>query len=58
MSDSIAVPHRGDGAPQPESAPASHVRSSDNGARLLGLAVGSIGVVYGDMRCEKRSTPQ
>jgi KUP system potassium uptake protein len=49
MSDSIAVPHRGDGAPQPESAPASHVRSSDNGARLLGLAVGSIGVVYGDI---------
>jgi KUP system potassium uptake protein len=49
MSDSIAVPHRGDGAPQPESAPASHVRSTDNGARLLGLAIGSIGVVYGDI---------
>jgi KUP system potassium uptake protein len=49
MSDSIAVPHRGDGAPQTGSASAGHVRSSDNGARLLGLAVGSIGVVYGDI---------
>src|SRR5580698_3869642 len=49
MSDSIAVPHRGDGAPQPGSAPASHARSSDNTARLLGLAIGSIGVVYGDI---------
>src|SRR5947209_6161696 len=49
MSDSVAVPHRGDGAPQPGSACASHVRSSENGSRLLGLAVGSIGVVYGDI---------
>ena len=49
MSDSIAVPHRGDGAPQPAGAPAIPVRSSDKTARLLGLAVGSIGVVYGDI---------
>jgi KUP system potassium uptake protein len=49
MSDSIAVPHRGDGAPQPGSAPAIPVRGSEKSTRLLGLAVGSIGVVYGDI---------
>jgi KUP system potassium uptake protein len=49
MSDSIAVPRRGDGAPPPESAPASEAHGVDNGARFLGLAIGSIGVVYGDI---------
>jgi KUP system potassium uptake protein len=48
MSDGIAAPHRGAEAPKPGVAPASHA-SADARARLLGLAVGSIGVVYGDI---------
>src|SRR5271156_2342983 len=50
MSDGIAAPHRGAEAPKPEVVPAtaSHA-SADARARLLGLAVGSIGVVYGDI---------
>ncbi|MBV9969908.1 MAG: KUP/HAK/KT family potassium transporter, partial [Xanthobacteraceae bacterium] len=48
MSDSIAVPHRGDGT-SPRSAPASLVRSPDRAGRLVALAIGSVGVVYGDI---------
>jgi KUP system potassium uptake protein len=50
MSDSIAVPHRGDEAPKPGVAAATTTpASSDSRARLLGLTIGSIGVVYGDI---------
>src|SRR5208282_4718968 len=50
MSDGIAAPHRGAEAPKSGVAPAtiSHP-GADARARLLGLAVGSIGVVYGDI---------
>jgi KUP system potassium uptake protein len=50
MSDGIAAPHRGAEAPKPGVAPAtaSHA-STDVRMRVLGLAVGSIGVVYGDI---------
>jgi KUP system potassium uptake protein len=48
MSDGIAAPRRGAEAPKPGVVPASHA-SADPRARLLGLAVGSIGVVYGDI---------
>jgi KUP system potassium uptake protein len=50
MSDGIAAPHRGAEAPKPGVAPAaaSHA-STDARTRILGLAVGSIGVVYGDI---------
>jgi KUP system potassium uptake protein len=50
MSDGIAAPHRGAEAPKPGVAPAtaSHARA-DARTRVLGLAVGSIGVVYGDI---------
>src|SRR5450432_2778833 len=50
MSDGIAAPHRGAEAPKPGVAPAtaSHA-STDARTRVLGLAVGSIGVVYGDI---------
>jgi KUP system potassium uptake protein len=50
MSDSIAVPHRGDEAPKTGVAPAAaSLVSPDSRARLLTLVVGSIGVVYGDI---------
>jgi KUP system potassium uptake protein len=50
MSDSIAAPHRGAGAPRPGVAPATgNPASHDARVRLLGLAIGSIGVVYGDI---------
>jgi KUP system potassium uptake protein len=50
MSNSIAAPHRGAGAPQPGVAPAArNPASRDARVRLLGLAIGSVGVVYGDI---------
>jgi KUP system potassium uptake protein len=50
MSDGIAAPHRGAEAPKPGVALATaSPASADARARLLGLAVGSIGVVYGDI---------
>src|ERR1700694_4185769 len=48
MSDGIAAPHRGAEAPKTGVAPAPQSHA-DARARLLGLAVGSIGVVYGDI---------
>jgi KUP system potassium uptake protein len=50
MSDGIAAPHRAAEAPKPGVAPAttSHA-GADARTRVLGLAVGSIGVVYGDI---------
>jgi len=50
MSASVAAPHRGDEAPRPGVAHATTTDSpNDARVRLLGLAVGSIGVVYGDI---------
>src|SRR5271169_325286 len=49
MSDSIAAPHGGDEAPKPGVASATAGDTSDARVRLLGLAIGSIGVVYGDI---------
>jgi KUP system potassium uptake protein len=51
MSDGIAAPHRGAEAPKAGVAPAtaSPAGATDARARLLGLAIGSIGVVYGDI---------
>jgi KUP system potassium uptake protein len=50
MSDSIAAPHGGDEAPKSGVAPATASPAShDARLRLLGLAIGSIGVVYGDI---------
>jgi KUP system potassium uptake protein len=48
MSDGIAAPHRGAEAPKTGVAPAT-ASQADARARLLGLAIGSIGVVYGDI---------
>jgi KUP system potassium uptake protein len=50
MSDGVAAPRRGAEAPKPGVAPAtaSHA-GADVRMRVLGLAVGSIGVVYGDI---------
>jgi KUP system potassium uptake protein len=50
MSDGIAAPHRGAEAPKPGVAPATAGHASANArTRVLGLAIGSIGVVYGDI---------
>jgi KUP system potassium uptake protein len=48
MSDGIAAPH-GVEATKPGGAPATASDTSDARVRLLGLAIGSIGVVYGDI---------
>jgi KUP system potassium uptake protein len=50
MSDGIVAPRRGAEAPKSGVAPATASPvSGDARARLLGLAIGSIGVVYGDI---------
>ena len=50
MSDGIVAPRRGAEAPKPGVAPATASPvGGDARARLLGLAIGSIGVVYGDI---------
>ena len=49
MSDGIAAPHRGVEGTKPGVAPATASDTSDARVRLLGLAIGSIGVVYGDI---------
>ncbi len=48
MSDGIAAPH-GVEATKPGGVPATASDTSDARVRLLGLAIGSIGVVYGDI---------
>ena len=49
MSDAIVAPHRGAETPKSGASPTANPASADARVRLLGLAVASIGVVYGDI---------